>query len=81
MTNVSMAAAALVSARREGRVLDELPGGMPVNLVEAYAIQDGILDEMGEAVAGWKVAFTNKPGQVKWVCLGRAQVRFLLLMC
>ena len=51
MTNVSMAAAALVSARREGRVLDELPGGMPVNLVEAYAIQDGGLAEMGEAVA------------------------------
>ena len=65
MTDVSMAATALVSARREGRVLDELPGGMPVNLVEAYAIQDGVLAEMGEAVAGWKVAFTNKQGQVK----------------
>ena len=65
MTDVSAAAAALVSARREGRVMDELPGGMPANLDEAYAIQDGIVVGMGEAVAGWKVAFTNKPGQEK----------------
>ena len=65
MTDVSAAAAALVSARREGRVMDELPGGMPANLDEAYAIQDGIVAGMGEAVAGWKVAFTNKPGQEK----------------
>tara|TARA_Y100001934_G_scaffold116418_1_gene142522 strand:- start:56227 stop:57003 length:777 start_codon:yes stop_codon:yes gene_type:complete len=65
MTDVSAAAAALVSARREGSIMDELPGGMPANLVEAYAIQDGILSEMDEVVAGWKVAFTNKPGQEK----------------
>lgn len=65
MTDVSAAAAALVSARQEGRVMDELPGGMPANMDEAYAIQDGIVAGMGEAVAGWKVAFTNAPGQQK----------------
>ena len=42
-----------------------MPGGMPANLDEAYAILDGIVAGMGEAVAGWKVAFTNKPGQEK----------------
>lgn len=65
MTDVSAAAAALVSARKEGRTMDELPGGMPQNMAEAYAIQDGIVAGMGDAVAGWKVAFTNKPGQEK----------------
>ena len=65
MTDVSAAAAALVAARKECRVMDELPGGMPQNMDEAYAIQDGIVTGMGDAVAGWKVAFTNKPGQEK----------------
>jgi 2-keto-4-pentenoate hydratase len=65
MTNVSAAAAALVSARKEGHIIYELPGGMPQNMDEAYAIQDGIVAGMGDAVAGWKVAFTNKPGQKK----------------
>ena len=65
MTDVSAAAAALVAARKECRVMDELPGGMPQNMDEAYAIQDGIVTEMGDSVAGWKVAFTNKPGQKK----------------
>ena len=65
MTDISAAAAALVSARKEGRVMDELPGGMPQNMDEAYAIQDGIVSGMDDAVVGWKVAFTNKPGQEK----------------
>ena len=63
MVNVSIAAAALITARREGFVLDELPGGMPTNLQQAYAIQDEIINQMDEAVVGWKVAFTNKAGQ------------------
>ena len=65
MTNVPAAAAALVSARLEGRVLDELPGGMPENMAEAYDIQDGIVSKMNDPVAGWKVAFTNALGQQK----------------
>ncbi|MEL0113453.1 MAG: hypothetical protein VW835_17110 [Rickettsiales bacterium] len=65
MTDVTAAAAALVSARREGRVMDDLPGGMPADLDEAYAIQDATIAAMGDALAGWKVAFTNAPGQQK----------------
>ena len=65
MTNVSAAAAALIAARHENRVMDELPGGMPKNMDGAYAIQDGIVAAMDDAIAGWKVAFTNVPGQQK----------------
>tara|TARA_Y100001933_G_scaffold262309_1_gene319472 strand:+ start:366 stop:1142 length:777 start_codon:yes stop_codon:yes gene_type:complete len=65
MTDVSAAAAALISARHENRVMDELPGGMPQNMNGAYAIQDGIVAAMDDAIAGWKVAFTNVPGQQK----------------
>lgn len=65
MTDVSAAAAALISARQDGRVMDELPGGMPANMDEAYAIQDATIAGMGDAIAGWKVAFTNAPGQQK----------------
>jgi len=63
MTDIDAAADALVKARREGRVLAELPGGMPATIAEAYAIQDTAIDRVGEPVAGWKVAFTNATGQ------------------
>ena len=47
MTDVSAAAgrAGIRAARRP--VMDELPGGMPANLDEAYAIQDGVIAGMG----------------------------------
>lgn len=63
MTDITAAADALVSARHEGRVMSELPGGMPTTVAEAYAIQDAAIDRVGEPVAGWKVAFTNAAGQ------------------
>lgn len=63
MTDITAAADALIRARREGRVMDTLPGGLPVDLAEAYKVQDAIIERMGEPLAGWKVAFTNAAGQ------------------
>ncbi len=63
MTDIAAAAAALAAARREGRILDSLPGGFPAGLDEAYAVQDALIDAMGEAVQGWKVALTNPVAQ------------------
>jgi len=63
MTDISAAADALIAARREKRVIDALPGGLPGSIEEAYAIQDAAIERMGEAIAGWKVAFTNAAAQ------------------
>ena len=65
MTNISATATALIKARREGFILDDLPGGLPSNLDEAYVIQNKIIEGMSDIVVGWKVAFTNKLGQQK----------------
>ncbi len=54
-------AAAFVAARRDARALAAYPGEQPVNLAEAYAIQDAALAIDGRMVAGWKVGRINPP--------------------
>lgn len=54
------AAAELVRARLEYKVLDTFPGGaFPADTEEAYAVLDSIAVQMGVPVGGWKVALTN----------------------
>jgi 2-keto-4-pentenoate hydratase len=48
---------ALVSATRHGQRMAALPkGAQPANLDEAHAMQSGVVQALGETVAGWKVA-------------------------
>jgi 2-keto-4-pentenoate hydratase len=64
MTDVAAAADALIEARRSGEDIDTLPGGaMPASIEEAYAIQDSMIERIGDALVGWKVAFTNETAQ------------------
>jgi 2-keto-4-pentenoate hydratase len=60
MVDTAQAAALLIDARREGRVMEALPAGAePENVKDAYAIQDAILERIDLPLAGWKVALTN----------------------
>ena len=55
----TIAAKLLIDARRSGNLLDRLPeASRPRNAAEAYAIQLETVAEMGDAVAGWKVAIS-----------------------
>lgn len=54
-------AKAFVAARRARTALAEYPGVPPVDLVEAYAIQDAALALWNQPVAGWKVGRINAP--------------------
>lgn len=59
--DVAAAAAALVQARLDYRVLDGFPGGaFPADIDEAYAVLDSVAAQMGVPVCGWKVALTNE---------------------
>lgn len=56
---VAAAVAALAELRRSGRVVDALPdGAAPQDLGEAYAVQDGLMSELGLPVGAWKVGAT-----------------------
>lgn len=58
--DVEAAAAELLNARIEYRVLDSFPGGaFPADIDEAYAVLDSIEAQMDVPVGGWKVALTN----------------------
>jgi 2-keto-4-pentenoate hydratase len=53
--DVSLVAEAFVTARRSGAVLDPYPGGeLPVDLTEAYAVQDAAIALWDVEPAGWK---------------------------
>ncbi len=54
-------AAAFVAARRERAAITAFPGRPPVNLAEAYAIQDCALRLWDRPVGGWKVARIKPP--------------------
>jgi 2-keto-4-pentenoate hydratase len=54
-------AGAFVAARRERIAISAFPGRPPVNLCEAYAIQDCALSLWDRAVGGWKVGRINPP--------------------
>jgi 2-keto-4-pentenoate hydratase len=47
----------LVSARRAGRGLTELPGEMPVDMTSAYRIQDAAIAQWPDTLVGWKIGF------------------------
>jgi len=58
-------AAAFVTARREAQRLDHYPGPLPLDLSQAYAIQDAALRLDGREVAGWKVGRINPPDDAR----------------
>ncbi len=58
---VEKAAALLVAARRENKMIDGFPEDCrPRNLEDAYAIQNRFVDLLGWEVGGWFCACTNK---------------------
>ena len=60
MTDFAKAAKALIEARLEGRQLDGLPDGVTLTTTaDAYAVQDAIIEQLGEPVAGWKIGATS----------------------
>ena len=60
MTDFAKAAKALIEARLEGRQLDALPDGVTLTtMADAYAVQDAIIEQLGEPVAGWKIGATS----------------------
>lgn len=54
-------ARAFVAARRARASLPDYPGRAPIDLSEAYAIQDAAIPLWGEPVGGWKVGRINAP--------------------
>jgi 2-keto-4-pentenoate hydratase len=57
------AAATLIEARQNNRVLDRFPGGdFPPDVDAAYAVLDSIAAKMTAPVVGWKAAITNEEG-------------------
>lgn len=57
---VTQAADRLITARRSGQLLDELPASCkPQTLEDAFAIQDATVAGLGETVAGWKAAIVD----------------------
>lgn len=58
------AADLLHAAYREGRQLAELPEAVrPRTMAEGYAIQDRLLDAIGDEFAGWKLAIGSHKGK------------------
>jgi 2-keto-4-pentenoate hydratase len=65
------AARLLAAARRSGELLSRLPEACrPRNGDEAYAIQLALVDELGESIAGWKVALSPEHGTLVGVIVG-----------
>lgn len=54
-------AGAFVRARQSWKAISEYPGQRPVNLAEAYAIQDKALDIWNTPIGGWKVGKIPSP--------------------
>ena len=59
--NTTRIARTFVEARREGGVVPEFPGDVPVTLDDGYAVQDAALLLADGVVAGWKVGRINPP--------------------
>ena len=56
--DIEQASRLLIAARRTGARLDALPiACQPATVDEAHAIQDRMIADLGEPVAGWKIAF------------------------
>jgi 2-keto-4-pentenoate hydratase len=54
-------AAAFVNARRRAEALPDYPGRRPLDLVEAYRIQDHAIALDGREIVGWKVGRIHPP--------------------
>lgn len=63
MSDRTATADILIQARRDGAIT-ELPG-IPATIDEAYAALDAVSDRIGEAIVGWKAAFTNDAAMAK----------------
>lgn len=60
---IRQAARLLATARRSGEPLSRLPEACrPRDGDEAYAIQLALVDEIGDSIAGWKVAMSPEHG-------------------
>ena len=63
MANEREAGIALAEARRERRPLASLPGGLPLDEAEAYAIQREAVDAYGAEPVGYKIGATSPEAQ------------------
>lgn len=63
MVNYGEPGRALAEARREGRTLDDLPGGLPDDEGAAYAIQRGAVSAYGGKRVGYKIGATSPEAQ------------------
>ena len=64
---MTRAGALLWEAWRERRQIDALPADCrPGTLAEAYAVQDGLAESAGLAVAGYKIGATNAQVQARF---------------
>ena len=60
-TDIAAIAERFVAARRSARALSDYPGQIPVNLDQAYAIQEAAIQLHGGSIAGWKVGRIQPP--------------------
>lgn len=64
---IERAASELVTSRRAHRQLKELPEAFrPATPAEGYQVQNAVIRQWGEPVAGWKAGATAKPVQDKF---------------
>lgn len=63
MTQADEAGQALAKARREGRQIEQLPGGLPSDHASAYAIQAAAISALGQTISGYKIGATSPQAQ------------------
>jgi 2-keto-4-pentenoate hydratase len=56
-----IAARAFVEARRAGRAITAYPGSPPLDLAQAYGVQDAAITLWQREIGGWKVGRINPP--------------------
>jgi 2-keto-4-pentenoate hydratase len=56
-----IAARAFVEARKAGQAMASYPGERPLDLAEAYRVQDAAISLWQRAIGGWKVGRINAP--------------------
>ena len=60
-----MTARAFVEARKAGRAIAAYPGERPLDLAEAYRVQDIAISLWHRAIGGWKVGRINPPDDAR----------------
>lgn len=67
---VAEAARLLIEARRSGRLAERFPpASRPASADEADAIQQSVARDLGERIAGWKVALSDQYGVLRGAIL------------